>query len=474
MSVLSLNSGDGVLHGSYQNRLSPSAFMALVAIQAGLIALWIAAGNILYLPMVLLAGWVLFFSLSSLIFWLPIVILGHAALFAQRTEGVSLSEYAFAAFFYLVLLLWLLDRVVVKRERLATVPGDNALALFMVLGVISVLPLLVAEGKPFQWLRELLVFFCLLFYFPLRQGIRSERVRRLVYLSFFVLALGIAAKNIYQYRSGVAIATYIWELLGGRQSANEPLFMSVVLAGVAFWMTAEKPLDRLQSFLVVSFFSLSLLLTFSRGYWLGTFLGIAVMFLLGDRRERKRVLTLGAIVGFAGAALMMVLFYDVFMALFDTIFRRLFSTATAVTDKSFANRIVESATVWELIKKNPILGSGLGTEFSVYHLLRETTQHTFYVHNAYLYLWFKLGIIGLITFLVAFLSKAWLGIRISLRDRTNTLRPQVLCSTAILVAMVQVSITSPQFYARDSVLIIAICWATIAAAWRPAGQGPSL
>jgi O-antigen ligase len=159
---------------------------------------------------------------------------------------------------------------------------------------------------------------------------------------------------------------------------------------------------------------------------------------------------------------MFLVFPKIFYDLALTIINRFFTSALALEDKSVANRVAESEVVWKLISGNPIAGAGLGSEISYFHLLRQSTQHTYYMHNAYLYLWFKLGLIGLVVFLTAFVSKIKAGYTWLKTCGDDTRRVPVMAAVAILVAMMEITITSPQFYARDSILIIVLCWATIA------------
>jgi O-antigen ligase len=236
---------------------------------------------------------------------------------------------------------------------------------------------------------------------------------------------------------------------------------AVVLAGVAVWMTTAQRWVRWLSLCILLFFSLSLVLTFSRGYWIGTLVGIVVLFLLARPSERRRLGFL-TVIGVCGSiGLMFLVFPSIFVDLVVTVVNRFFSSALAFEDVSVTNRFAESRAVWQLISANPIAGAGLGSEIAFYHLLRRATQHTFYIHNAYLYLWFKFGIVGLIVFLTAFLSKIRVGITWLANCGNDARRVSVMAAVAILVAMLEITITSPQFYARDSILIITICWATI-------------
>ena len=440
----------------------------LVAVPAIVIAVWLIVGDILYLPIAIIAALTLYWSVRSARIWLTLVILGHAVLFGQKTEGVSIFEAAFALFLFGILSLWFLDRLVIKRGSLITASGDFAFLLFVLLASLSVVFALASESKMFLWLREYLVFLGFLLYFPLRDALRDSTGRWWIYGAFFLLALGIAIKNFLQYRTGALVASYLWELVGARQTANEPLFM----AGAAIWMVSDRRAIRLLCFVLVSMFSLALVLTFSRGYWVGAFVGGIVLFSFGEKRERRKLAGLVLVVGVSAIGIMLVFFHEIFSALISTVFLRLFSTAGAAQDISLANRLVESAAVWSAIWTSPIMGSGLGAEYTFYSLLRKTTLHTIYVHNAYLYLWFKLGILGLVAFLASYGGKILAGVRLALGHRDHPRRPLLLSAVAILIAMLLISITSPQFYARDSVLIITLCWGTIAGFDRDAPPAP--
>jgi O-antigen ligase len=423
---------------------------------------WVAYGNILILPAVVIALLALYQSLQSLVLWATFVVLSYVVLFLQVSEGISVVEVAFACLFYGGFALWFIDRWFVKRERMLASPGDLSLILFLLFAAATIVTAVVAQNKILLWFREYLMLTGFLLYFPLREVFRKERDRKVVYGAFFLIALIIASHNLYRYRSGAIVATFLWELVGARQAVNEPLMFAVIVAGVAVWMTTAQRWIRWLSLLIVVFFTLSLILTFSRGYWIGTIVGIAILFLVARPGERRKLVQLSLIGGIGGVGLMFLVFPKIFYDLALTIINRFFTSALALEDKSVANRVAESEVVWKLISRNPIAGAGLGSEISYFHLLRQSTQHTYYMHNAYLYLWFKLGLIGLVVFLTAFVSKIKAGYTWLKTCGDDTRRVPVMAALAILVAMMEITITSPQFYARDSILIIVLCWATIA------------
>jgi O-antigen ligase len=461
MNSLALPTSDDRSAESRFWKIEPSLAIFL-CFELLLVAFWAKVGNILYLPVVILALITFYFALQSLLLWVVLVILGYAALFLQSSQGVSILETGFAAFFFSGIVFWFADRWYVQREPVSVSSGDAWLLAFLALALFSVVTAIVSESKLLLWTREFLMLAGFLFYFPVREVMKSERGRKAVLGTFLLLALVVAAKNLYRYRSGALVAEFLWELIGARQAVNEPLFFAVIIGAVAVWMTTTRRWVRVASLAAILLFSLSLILTFSRGYWLGTLVGVAILFLLGNREERKRLGLLSLVAGLGGIAVMFFVFRQIFYDLFMTVVGRFFTSAAAFEDKSVTNRVAESKAVWDLISRNPIAGAGLGAEISYFHLLRRSTQHTYYMHNAYLYLWFKFGIVGLVVFLVSFGAKIKEGI-LWLRAVTDEpRRASVMASVAILVAMLEITITSPQFYARDSILIITLCWATIA------------
>jgi O-antigen ligase len=444
------------------NSFSPLTALVMFG-QVLLFLILIYLDVIIYFPLLCIAMMVLYASLKNLLVWLPIAILGHVVLFLQKTHEVTVSELAFGVLFYGILLYWLLEHIFVKQERLTSEQGDSWLAAFFIVCLLSVVPALMYENNLFLWFREYLVFLGLLFYFPLRKALKSEQGQKIVLGTIIALAFLIAIKNIWEYRTRLSVASYAFEVLGGRQTTNEPLFMVMIIIGLAVYMVYTQPWVRFTVLAAVSFFSIALIMTFSRGYWVGAALGFLVLLWLGNPKERKRLIQFSTLLGVSALVILLVGFTDIFLALLSTIVSRLTSTATAIQDISFANRLVESSSVLELIAVNPFLGYGLGAAFTYHSILYGFAYEGEYVHNAYLFLWFKLGLPGLVIFMVAYLAKIVHGIKKLRSSLDKRFKPWVLAAVTTLIVMLLVSMTSPQFYARDSVLIIALCWAVIGA-----------
>ena len=92
-----------------------------------------------------------------------------------------------------------------------------------------------------------------------------------------------------------------------------------------------------------------------------------------------------------------------FAIIFSEPFMGRFNPANRLEIKSNMERTASVKDGWEIIKKHPILGVGLGNYgLAVYHELDASQEAWFYqpIHNVPLLIWAELGIIGVLIFLV--------------------------------------------------------------------------
>ena len=93
---------------------------------------------------------------------------------------------------------------------------------------------------------------------------------------------------------------------------------------------------------------------------------------------------------------------------------------------------------------------------SVFDIIDNVTVNTWYSHNAFLYFIYKLGLPGLITFLLFYFSIIKYGIEFIKTESNAIENPAAKGTVALFIAMFFLSISSPQFYQKDSILIIAL------------------
>lgn len=103
-----------------------------------------------------------------------------------------------------------------------------------------------------------------------------------------------------------------------------------------------------------------------------------------------------------------------------TAFQQASSVMDIGVDNSWGLRVAFAKESWEVIKDHPVLGTGTGSFRYVYAEKYPTQAETVKIndpHNAYVYVAFEFGLIGLIVYL-AWLYAIWmLTTRLALRDR---------------------------------------------------------
>ena len=145
-------------------------------------------------------------------------------------------------------------------------------------------------------------------------------------------------------------------------------------------------------------------------------------------------------------------------------------STTSVSDDNVASRLYEAALVFEKIKEKPIFGSGLGALHSPDQPLKpddKTNLSSYlnptYVHNFYLWTWFKLGIGGLIGFVTLIIAALITGVCAYRDAQVSCDKRLALAATAIVAATAIASITSPmfndEFTAPFTIVMLGLCGA---------------
>lgn len=266
------------------------------------------------------------------------------------------------------------------------------------------------------------------------------------------LAFGAVGED-FGVREGVRYAP------GGRGQVQGGLFAFplavVVSAGALISGEVRSRLARLSVSAVLALNAVSLLLTFERTFWVVTALGIAVVFLRMGRARRGRAILWTVTV----AVVALVVTSEVSPRTLQTASARLLSIGQYEADNSLRYRRVESEHVLREIAEAPVVGSGLGASIW-WGRPWDRVPPTFetYVHNGYLWLVWKLGLIGsLALVLTLLLAIAWRG-----PPEGGALFAAVrVGAQASLLALLVAAITFPSFTASGVTtamgVLVAIC-----------------
>jgi hypothetical protein len=202
----------------------------------------------------------------------------------------------------------------------------------------------------------------------------------------------------------------------------------------------------------------ALILIKYRGFWVGFLFGAGVFFLLLRGRARWRFAWFGVMGTAALTALVVAFFGDIAVLIFSGIIDRFATLGSATAkDVSLINRFRESAVVWELVARNPILGYGFGVDYQYFTLIGHFTTERSHVHNGYVGLWYKLGAWGMTLGFLYLGMAAWCGFRVYVEQAIPLLlRVSGLFATVCLIALLPTIGSENPFFALDQMYTIAL------------------
>jgi O-antigen ligase len=420
------------------------------------------------------------------------LVVGLSVFIVRSTEEFTVFEAAYAVLITTIMSGWLAGRLI-RGAPLGQTGTDRLLIGFIGVCLLTCIPAL-GYGTPlYTWMREFEPLIFYLVYLLFITSIRSVAQIKRLCLAFVILTLGTGIVNIIEYRENVMNARYLWELAAGRRAAGEPLFfatLTVTLIMVAFkgWRSsavkrvnpgpellsepdAARALGALFSVwrtpLLIGlavFCAAALAITFSRGYWVACALALVTGFVLMTTPARRRLILYLTGPGILAGVTVFLFMGPVFLDVLSALGERLASISGASVDLSLKNRWAESAGAFQSILNSPVWGYGFGYVFSYDHLLPPEAP-TWYAHNGFLYLWLKTGAIGLGLFLAWYLTVLVHGYRIGRKTDDPFLKPLITGVTSVMIAMLPLSITSPQFIQKDSILFLTIGMAVIELAY---------
>ncbi len=340
------------------------------------------------------------FFLYVLIFWLPY------------------SPAVVESCVIICLVLWIFKRSVIIRQQkslpsarkkkfyeylrgFSPAPSflNKPIAFFLTFCFISAISSVFWEQSLRNFLTKTLEWFIV--YFLVLEVVHKKKYIYIILILFIVTSLATALDSIVQFYVthkdiflGHSIAP------GGRPTAafKTPnglggyltVAMPAIFTAIFF---KKKSLQYRASILGIFLFLLwSLALTFSRGAWLGTFLGTTLMLLIFffHRQKTKLYLSLGSF--------LIIVFLYILLGLI-------------LVDRSDPGLLVRINTIqwriniWhdsiQMIKNNPLFGYGINTYMKLFEVYRTDSAgvNPTYAHNCYIQLAVETGLLGLFAFL---------------------------------------------------------------------------
>lgn len=379
-------------------------------------------------------------------------------------RGIQLRELIYGLYFLTFLMVHIGARVLVTPRRLFRTTADAALFFFWAWSTLSCSWALLYGATFAKVFSEWIGVTMLLFYFPTRELVRTHRRGGAIVMGVIsFLALGIAIRNFVNYRQIIVEASVAWHLGVARVTANEGILVAGALVVLVLAAHAERRRVRLAFAGAFVMLFLALVMTQSRAYWIDFLVGATICPFLLRGAARRRFVVLGATGMFGLVGVAVLVFPEVITGIAAALLDRFLSLGSAVQqDISLRGRFYEARAVLEKVAQNPVLGHGLAVPFRFYEIILDATFTRTFVHNGYVGLIYKAGLIGMLPLLTAWGMFIAQGLR-ALRRRTDV-RAAAIAGTIFLIAQLFSNSTGVGFYTDDRNLMTALAMGLCAGA----------
>lgn len=180
---------------------------------------------------------------------------------------------------------------------------------------------------------------------------------------------------------------------------SEIVYPTTFTGGIFLLILSNKIKEKFMLIPVVIVSFLALLLSLTRGSWFALLVTVIIGVLLLIYYKRIRV-NLKVILSFFLALLTLIgLFHLIDLINLEKFWLRFTSISIDKIDISNLGRLIEYATALQAFQENPVFGKGLGFFFT-YFAPGIGYQSTIYCHNSYLYIIAKIGVMGLLPFIL--------------------------------------------------------------------------
>lgn len=286
-----------------------------------------------------------------------------------------------------------------------------------------------------------LIFMC--FYFIITNIIRTKKDVFNLVKTFILSSMLVSLYGIYQYIFGVSmesswvdanmfesIKTRVYSTLGNPNVLGEYLILIIPIA-VFYLFVKTNLLNKLAYFASLGAMLLCIVLTFSRGAWVGLILSVGIFVMFAVPKIW---------------AVLLMLAYCVFITLPDSVINR-FASIGNTSDSSTSYRIgIWVGTI--LILKEFILsgiGIGVGAFHTVYPLFSYRAMVAHHSHNLFLQIATEAGILGIVAFVTIIIFLFFKSVKVySQSSRIKSLL--VLSIVAAIIGFMAQSMFDYSFY----------------------------
>ncbi|MEM8556456.1 MAG: O-antigen ligase family protein [Bacteroidota bacterium] len=360
-------------------------------------AAWLVPAWLPVFPVVLVGLGGILWLIRHPLAHLAVVLFGFV-LILDYTEGISILELAFTAYYLTFLAAWYALRFACRLP--VVIDWVDRVVIFFLIFLTASLPLIFIFGADVtvaisQW-RSVCI---LAFYFPIKWVIRENpNGLKVMVVVFSGVVAFVSLRNFIWYFQALGDAEALWQIATNRSTRqNERLLMLGMIGGLVFvliYCTTWR--QRILGFIFTSIPFAGIIVGQSRTIWLAVMLAMGVLFVLASWRERMRMVGFGVLSFVVLSVAAVFLLNDLATVVLSGLSSRLGSIGSAASsDISFINRLYEWRTALVASMDSPLIGRGFGVPYSFYNIIYSYTEVKHFSHSTYIGVFYRHGLVGL-------------------------------------------------------------------------------
>ncbi len=394
-------------------------------------------------------------------FWVLSSILMFGPILMFRDEGISHLEIVFSVYVLGGLAIYFVSKLLIRGQRLVLNFGDFAIVSFFILVPFNAIFAYLNDVDMFRWLREILVIILFLFYFPIRDYFKKESdFKILLFVVSIVLFFVVINSYIIFQKRVLEQAIYAYEL-GKSIIINQIFLIFSIFTSILLYLYLNNFWIRLYLLVVAFCASATLLITYTRTFWVIAVVEILSLFFLMKRKERLRL------VWVLGFATVLIIFASLFVfkenakIFFKVVEARFESTSRGRKDKSLMSRLAEYPVVWRGIKENPFWGNGFAKKIHFRDPIHVANIWQHNIHSSYTSYVFRAGIPLALVFFTFFFYYVGKSIYVVTKQTEPFRRALALSALLTFVAIIIANNTNAHFLHREGIFTVALCIAMV-------------
>jgi len=345
--------------------------------------------------------------------------------------------------------------------------------MFILLGIVGVINA-VYTGTGFHLAaKEARDFFLYLIYFYiLLLGCNEKNILK---LTKYIVVLGVITSifSVLQAVAGDRIAFLFGKVITLRTAGSEVEGVTRVASGglatinLAFFICLASLTKSIKRKTLVAFLILAVgvFISFNRGTWLSIILALIALLPFVEGKVRLKFIKVFSVISIIAVLIITASYSGALGTKLsrygDAVVERFISflPSNLKDDGSTMDRVAETEIVFNKFKSRPVFGHGIGA-ITQENVGPEQVSWG-YVHNGYMYILFKLGITGLVVFLLfylLFVYRAVLGFKKIAEPKFKSI---YLGSLLFLISIIPHSIASPRIMEGKYIVIITIAMGLI-------------